>query len=81
MVGLIQFTQIARGEHTGVGHDDHVGQAVAGLELPDDRNHRRGLGFVAFEAADLQREPAAVHEQTDNDLRVDAAFLGVPDFA
>lgn len=35
--------------------------------------------MVPLEAADLQREPAPVHEQADHDLRIDAAFLGVAD--
>ena len=43
----------------------------------DDRDDGGGLGLVALEAADLQREPGAVDEQADDDLRVDAAFLGV----
>jgi hypothetical protein len=42
---------------------------------------RGGLGFVAFEAADLEREAVAVDQQTDHDLRVDAAFFGVADLA
>ena len=40
-----------------------------------------GLGLVALEAADLEREPAPVDQQPDDDLRVDAAFLGVADLA
>jgi hypothetical protein len=36
---------------------------------------------VALEAADLQREPAAVDQQPHHDLRVDPAFLGVADLA
>ncbi|MBB2988542.1 hypothetical protein FHW15_003733, partial [Terracoccus luteus] len=45
------------------------------------RDHRGGLGGVALPATDLEREPGAVHEQADDDLRVDAAFLGVADLA
>jgi hypothetical protein len=61
--------------------DDQVGQAVAGLERGDDRQDRGGLGLVALEAADLQREAAPVDQEPDHDLRVDAAFLGVADLA
>ena len=55
--------------------------AVPGLERLDDRQDRGGLGLVALEAADLQREPAPVDQQPDHDLRVDPAFLGVADLA
>src|SRR3954452_10252459 len=51
------------------------------LELLDDRDQGRGLGLVAFEAADLQREPVPVDQQTDHDLRVDPALRGVADLA
>ena len=68
-------------EHPGVGDHDHVGQIVALLEGLDDRQDRGGFGFVAFEAADLQREPGTVDQQPDHDLRIDAAFLGIADLA
>lgn len=54
---------------------------MAGLELLDDRDDGCCLCFVAFEAADLKWEPAAVNEQADDDLGVNAAFLGVADLA
>ncbi len=40
-----------------------------------------GFGLVAFEAADLEGKAGPVDEQADDDLRVDAAFFRVPDFA
>ncbi len=40
-----------------------------------------GLGRIALVAADLERETGAIHQQPDNDLRVDSSFLRVPDFA
>lgn len=52
---------------------------MAGLKRGDDRDDRGGLGLLPGEAADLQREPAAVDQQPDHDLRVDPAFLGVAD--
>ena len=50
-------------------------------ELTDHRDDRGGLGLVAFVAADLQREPASVDQETDHDLRIDTAFLGEADLA
>jgi hypothetical protein len=35
------------------------------------------LGGIALETADLQGEPGAIDQQTDDDLGVDAAFLRV----
>ena len=51
------------------------------LELLDDRDDRGRLGRVALVAADLQREPDPVDQQTHDNLRVDPAFLGVADLA
>jgi len=50
---------------------------VPGLERLHHGQDRRGLGPVAFEAPDLQGEPAPVDQETDDDLRVDAALFGV----
>ena len=47
------------------------------MALVDDRDDGVGFGFVAFPGADLQREPMAVYEKPDDDLRIDAAFLAV----
>lgn len=52
---------------------------MAVLELFDDRDDRGRLGPVALIAADLEREPVAVDEQTDDYLGVDAAFRGAAD--
>lgn len=52
---------------------------MASLEGLHDRHDRRGLSFVALVAADLKREPIAIHEQTDDDLRVHPALFRVPD--
>ena len=51
------------------------------LELLHDRNDGQRLGLVALETADLQRKACAVDQQADDDLRVDATFLGVADLA
>jgi hypothetical protein len=58
-----------------------IGEVVSSGERGDDRHQGGGLGGVAFKTADLQGEPGAIDQQTDDDLRVDAAFLGVPDLA
>jgi len=52
---------------------------VAGREGGDDRHQGGGLGGVALETADLQRKSGAVDQQADDDLRVDAPFLGIAD--
>ena len=49
------------------------------LESGDDRHDGGGLGGVAIETANFQREAGAVDEQAHDDLRIDAAFLGVAD--
>jgi hypothetical protein len=79
--GLIESFEVARGEHAGVGDDDKVVQPMAFLEALDDRDQGGGLGLVALEAADLQREPGPVDQEPDDDLGVDPAFLGVADLA
>lgn len=80
--GLVQRREVGGRQHAGVGGDDHFDpvEAVAGLELPHDRNDRAGFGRVAFVASDLQREAGAVNQQTDDDLRIDAPLLRVPVF-
>ena len=79
--GVVEVAQVGRGQHAGVGDDDHVGHAVAFLELLHDRDDRQRLGLVALEAADLEGEAAPVDQQADHDLRIDASFLGVADLA
>ena len=64
------------GDHARVGDDRDVGQLVGGHELPDDRQHGLGLGPVALEGGDHEREPVLPGKQADGDLRLQAAFLG-----
>ncbi len=78
---VIECLQVARGEHAGIGHDDHVGDLVAFLERLDHRDDGVGFGLVSLERVDLQREPGPVDQQPDNDLRIDPAFFRVADFA
>ncbi len=78
---LVKFLQVRRGQHPGVGHDDHVGQSVALLELLHDRDDRLRLGLVALIAADLEGEPGPVDQKADHDLGVDPALFGEPDLA
>jgi len=47
-------------------------------ERGDRRQHGLGLGGVALERIDHQREPGGVGEQPDHNLRVQAAFLTEP---
>jgi hypothetical protein len=53
------------------------GAVVGGHECGDGRQHGSGLGHVALERVDHQREPAGIGEQADNDLRVQPALLAV----
>jgi hypothetical protein len=50
---------------------------VSGLERVDDRQHGGGLGLVALERFDGQREPGGIGEQSEGDLGIQAALLGV----
>ena len=61
---------VARGHHPGIGDHGDLGQVVGGLERADDRQHRGGLGLVALERVEHQREPGPVGEQPDRDLRL-----------
>lgn len=63
-------------DHAGVGDDGDVTQPVGGHERCDDREHGGGLGFVAFERLDHQRETRGVGEHAEGDLWFQAAFLG-----
>jgi hypothetical protein len=54
---------------------------VRSLEGLEHGQHRGGLGLVAFERVDHQRESGAVGEQPDRDLGFEAAFLGEPGLA
>ena len=69
------------GDHPRVRDDGDVGQPVGGHELLDDRQHGLGLGPVALEGGDHQREPVLPGEQPDRDLRLQPALLGEPGLA
>jgi site-specific DNA recombinase len=45
------------GDHARVRNDRDVGELVGGHELLDDRQHRLGLGPVALEGREHEREP------------------------
>ena len=68
-------------DHAGVGDHGDVGELVGGLEGVDDRQHGGGLGFVSLESLHGQREPGGVGEQSEGDLRFQAALLGEPGLA
>jgi hypothetical protein len=61
-VRRVEFGEVLRRQHPGVGDHDHLGQLVTIGERGNDRDDRGGLGPVALEAADLEREPLPVHE-------------------
>lgn len=54
---------------------------MGGHERLDHRQHRGGLGLVALERVDHQREPGRVGQQADGDLGLQATFLGGPGLA
>jgi hypothetical protein len=64
------------GDHPGVGDDGDVGEAVGGHELLDDREHRLGLGPVALERGDHEREPVPAGQKADRDLRFQPPLFG-----
>jgi hypothetical protein len=76
--GGLDRLHVAVGHHPGVRDHGDVGQPVQRGELLDDRDDGRRLGVVPLESVDQQREPGRVGEQTDGDLRLQAAFLGEP---
>jgi hypothetical protein len=78
--GLDRFL-VRFGDHARVRDDGDVGQVVGGHELLDDRQHRLGLGLVALEGGDHQREPGLVGEQAYGDLRLQPSLLGEPGLA
>jgi hypothetical protein len=79
--GVFDRVQVARGQHPGVGDHDHSGDAVAFLELLQDRQDGGGLGGVALEQVDLQREPGRVDQQPHLHLGVNPVFLAHADLA
>ena len=54
---------------------------MGGHERLDDRQHGAGLGLVAFEGVDHQREPTCVGQQPDRDLRLQPALFAEPGLA
>lgn len=51
------------GDHPGIGDHRHVGEIMGGLEGVDHRQHHGGLGFIALQRLDRQREPSGISEQ------------------
>ncbi len=51
-------------DHAGIGDHRDIGELVSGLERVDHRQHGGGLGLVALERLNRQREPGRVGEQT-----------------
>jgi hypothetical protein len=68
-------------DHAGVGDDGDVAELMGGLERVDHRHHSGGLGLVALEGLHGQREPRGIGQQSEGDLRLEAAFLGKAGFA
>ena len=56
-------------------------RGCGGLGTASDRHDGQRLGLVALVAADLEWQSPPVDQQPDDDLRVDASFLGVADLA
>ena len=72
----LQRDLVGFGDHAGISDDGDVGELVSGFERIDDRQHGGGLGFVALEGLHPQGKAGGVGEQSDRDLRIQAAFLG-----
>lgn len=77
--GVFEPVQIRSRQHARVGHDHHFGRRMAFPERVQHRQQGERLALVPGELVDLQREPALVHQQPDEDLRVHPAFLTHPD--
>ena len=60
---------VGLGDHPGISHHGHIGELVGCFEGVDDRQHRVGLGLVAFERPHCQWEAGGIGEQPDGDLR------------
>jgi hypothetical protein len=73
--GVFQRIEIRGREHARVGDHDEVGNGMTVAERAEHREQGAGLCLVSLERVHLQREPARVHEQTDEDLRVHPTFL------
>ncbi len=79
--GVLQPVQVRCGQHAGVRDDHDLGRGVTFAELVEDGQQGEGLAPVARELVDFEGEPALVHEEADEDLRVDAALFAHPDLA
>jgi hypothetical protein len=80
--GLVQRCEIGRGQHPGVGGDDHLDpvEVVTGLELPHDLPQSCESRPNCPRSIRSRAGNGAIHQQPDNDLRVDSSFFRVPDF-
>jgi hypothetical protein len=78
--GLDRFL-VRLGDHASIRDDRDVGEPSGGHELIDDGQHGLGLGLVALERADHEREAVLPGEQPDGDLRFQAPLLGEPGLA
>lgn len=77
--GVLDLLQVRLRHHPGIRDDSDLRKPMRGHELPRHRQDGGGLGGVAVEIVDLQREPANIGQQPDGDLRLKPAFLGNPD--
>lgn len=74
--GGLQIDLIGFGDHFGVGDHGHVAEIVGGLEYVDDWQHGGGLGAVAFECFDRQRQAGGGGKQPNGDLWFQASLFG-----
>ena len=79
--GVFDLLQVRLRHHPGIGDDRDLRQRVRDHERLQHRQDRGGLGGIALERVDLQREPAHIGQQTDGDLGFQPAFLGEPGLA
>ena len=74
--GGLQGDLVGLGDHPGIGDHGDIGQLVGGLEGVDHRQHRGGLGLVALERLNRQREPGRVGQQAEGDLWLQTPLFG-----
>jgi hypothetical protein len=73
-----QRGHVALGHHARVGHHRDALRAVLSRERLEHRQDRLRLGLVPLERVHLQRETLPRSQQTDHDLRLQAALFGEP---
>ena len=73
--GILDIFQVLLTHHPGISDHDHISDPVSLHEPPDQRDHRLGLGAVAFERFDHQRGASGIGQQPDSNLWLQAAFL------